>query len=136
MQLLTHFIGTCNGLGSLVFHYLDDFIIIGAPLSPQCEHSLAILDEICAALDIPMAAHKREGPTTCIVILGIEVSCASQLTSSAGYVPFYTNGAIRQLVLAKNSNPSLASSIILAKWSSTDAYDKVHSSGSMPSLML
>ena len=44
----------------LVFHYLDDFIIAGAPYSPQCAHSLAILDKVCSALRIPMAAHKRE----------------------------------------------------------------------------
>ena len=57
----------------IVFHYLDDFIIVGSPHSPQCAHSLAILDEAIAMLHIPMAAHKREGPTTCLVILGIEI---------------------------------------------------------------
>ena len=57
----------------IVFHYLDDFIIVGPPHSPQCAHSLAILDGAFAMLHIPMAAHKREGPTTCLVILGIEI---------------------------------------------------------------
>lgn len=57
----------------IVFHYLDDFIIVGPPHSPQCAHSLAILDGALAMLHIPMAAHKREGPATCLVILGIEI---------------------------------------------------------------
>ena len=57
----------------LVFHYLDDFVILGPPHSPQCAHSLAILDEVCSTLHIPMAPHKREGPTTCLVVLGIEI---------------------------------------------------------------
>ena len=57
----------------LVYHYLDDFIIIGPPHSPQCAHSLTILDKVCTVLRIPMAAHKREGPTTCLVILGIQI---------------------------------------------------------------
>ena len=48
----------------LVFHYLDDFIIVGPPHSLQCAHSLAILDGVFATLHIPMAAHKSEGPTT------------------------------------------------------------------------
>ena len=56
-----------------LFHYLDDFVIVGDPHSSQCADSLAILDRECAYLNIPMAAHKREGPTTCLVILGIEV---------------------------------------------------------------
>ena len=57
----------------LVFHYLDDFIIVGPPHSLQCAHSLAILDGVFITLHIPMAAHKREGPTTCLVILSIEI---------------------------------------------------------------
>ena len=57
----------------LVFHYLDDFIVAGAPHSPQCTRSLVILDKVRSALRIPMAAHKREGPATCLIILGIEI---------------------------------------------------------------
>lgn len=57
----------------LVFHYLDDFITVGIPHSPQCAGSLAILDGVCDTLRIPMTAHKREGPATCLIILGIKV---------------------------------------------------------------
>ena len=56
----------------LLYHYLDDFVIIGPPAATQCAESLAILDRECAKLKVPMAAHKREGPATCLVVLGIE----------------------------------------------------------------
>ena len=54
----------------LVCHYLDDFVIIGPPHSPQCAESLAILNQECE-MCIHMAAHKREGPSTCLPVLGI-----------------------------------------------------------------
>ena len=57
----------------LVCHYPDDFVIIGPPHSPQCAESLAILDQECEMLCIPMAAHKHEGPSTCLPVLGIVI---------------------------------------------------------------
>ena len=54
-------------------HYLDDFIIVSLPASPQCQQCLDILDRVCRALGVQIAVHKREGPTTCIIFLGIEV---------------------------------------------------------------
>ena len=56
-----------------MFHYLNDFVIVGPPLSDQCAQSLMKLDLVCSYLRIPMAAHKREGPATCLIILGIEI---------------------------------------------------------------
>lgn len=56
-----------------VFHYLDDFIVIGAPQSPECEWAMRVLDEACAFLGMPIAEHKRDGPSTCLTFLGIEV---------------------------------------------------------------
>ena len=56
-----------------LYHYLDDFIIVGHPWSLQCAHSLAILDRECDTLSVPMAPHKREGPTTCLPVLGIVI---------------------------------------------------------------
>ena len=43
-------------------HYLDDFIIIAPPASPQCGESLAILDRKCQTLGVPIADHKRDAP--------------------------------------------------------------------------
>ena len=56
-----------------IFHYLDDFIVIGPPDSSECALALLTLDRTCAELGIPIAEHKREGPVTCLTFLGIEV---------------------------------------------------------------
>ena len=61
----------------LIDHYLDDFVIIGPPLSSQCTDSLAILDRECDTLGVPLAPHKREGPTTCLPVLGIVIDTAA-----------------------------------------------------------
>lgn len=50
-------------------HYLDDFIIVAPPQSSECHHALDILD--------PLAAHKRDGPTTCLIFLGIQIDTVS-----------------------------------------------------------
>ena len=57
----------------LTFHYLDDFIVIGAPMTKECANSLQILLDTCAELGIPVAAHKCTDPTTCLVFLGIQI---------------------------------------------------------------
>ena len=63
-----------------VFHYLDDFLVLGPPGSQECARALATLDHACAQLGVPIAAHKREGPSTCLTFLGIEVdTVAGQL---------------------------------------------------------
>ena len=38
-----------------IFHYLDDFIVIGPPDSPICASAMETLDRSCAALGIPIA---------------------------------------------------------------------------------
>jgi hypothetical protein len=63
-----------------IFHYLDDFIILGRPESSQCTEALATLNHSCWALGVPVAEHKRAGPATCLTFLGIEVDTeAAQL---------------------------------------------------------
>ena len=57
----------------LLRHYLDDFIIIAPPHSTECQQSLDILDKVCESLGVPLAEHKRDGPTTCLTFLGIEI---------------------------------------------------------------
>ena len=58
---------------SCVFHYLDEFLIIGMPSSSQCEEQLKILLAVFERLDIPVAMEKLEGPTTVLIFLGIEM---------------------------------------------------------------
>ncbi len=64
----------------LLRHYLDDFIILGHPGSPQCQEPLDILDQESRTLCVPLAAHKCDGSTTCLVFLGIGIdTVAGQL---------------------------------------------------------
>ena len=56
-----------------VFHYLDDFIMVGPPGSPQCSTSLDTALAVCSDLGVPVAPHKIERPTTCLTFLGIEI---------------------------------------------------------------
>ena len=60
----------------LIYHYLHYFVIIGPLCSPQCAHLLAILDQECSTLSVPMTSHKQEGPITCLPVLGIVVDTA------------------------------------------------------------
>ena len=45
-----------------VSHYLDDFIFIGAAGTSECQRNLQLVLEACAALGVPLAMHKVEGP--------------------------------------------------------------------------
>ena len=60
-----------------VFHYLDDFIVIGPPHSPECAGALAAIDRACSQLGVPITEH--DGPTTCLTLLGIEVDSQLRL---------------------------------------------------------
>jgi hypothetical protein len=55
----------------VIRHYLDDYIIVAPPDEQICQEYLEILDSICQILGVPMAVHKREGPSAVIVFLGI-----------------------------------------------------------------
>lgn len=56
-----------------LYHYLDDYIMLAPPGSSLCHAWINILDGECERLGVPIAAHKRDGPTTCLVFLGILV---------------------------------------------------------------
>ena len=56
-----------------IAHCLDDFIVIGPPRSSECADALATLDDVCSRLGIPLAQYKRDGPTTSLTFLGVEV---------------------------------------------------------------
>ena len=56
-----------------IHHYLGDFINLGAPGSDQCQAHFQSLEELCQTLCVPLAAHKHQGPTTCLTFLEIEV---------------------------------------------------------------
>ena len=56
-----------------IAHYLDDFIILGESKSKECAQQLLILTHICGVLGVPLADEKREGPTSKMEVLGIEL---------------------------------------------------------------
>ena len=58
---------------SYLDHFLDDFLTAGAPESNECDRNLFLLMHVCAILGLPLAIEKRDGPTTCLVFLGIEI---------------------------------------------------------------
>lgn len=61
-----------------VFHYLDDFVIVGRPGSEQCGQCLHHLQSICADMGIPLAHEKQAGPSTTIEFLGIVIDTVQQ----------------------------------------------------------
>ena len=56
---------------SYSIHYLDDFLTMGPPASPTCQHNLETFIQVCNDLGVPLALEKVEGPTTCLTFLGI-----------------------------------------------------------------
>ncbi len=52
-------------------HYLDDFLLLGAPDTEEGATVLSIALEVFRSLGIPVATHKTEGPATLITFLGI-----------------------------------------------------------------
>ena len=58
----------------VVLHYHDDFLLIGAPSSQECDRVLSILLHLFCYLGLPAAQDKLAGPTTCTLLdfLGLE----------------------------------------------------------------
>ena len=56
-----------------VGHYLDDFITVGPPDSPECQHNLNTMLALCQRLGDPSAPSKCAGPATKMVFLGFEL---------------------------------------------------------------
>jgi hypothetical protein len=56
-----------------IIHYLDDFLIIGAPASEECHKALVCVRSLFEKLGLPLAIEKVEGPATRIVFLGFEL---------------------------------------------------------------
>jgi len=56
-----------------LFHYLDDFLCLGAPGSDECLRALCTLIGVCEELNIPLAEEKKVGAAVCLDFVGIEV---------------------------------------------------------------
>lgn len=57
-----------------LFHYLDDFLVMGPAASDICKHSLELLVEECSNLGVPLSPEKMEGPSSVLTFLGIEIN--------------------------------------------------------------
>ena len=63
---------------SMIYHYLNDFAVLGPPSSEECGINLQKLKVVCGNLGIPLAAEKQAGPSTCIEFLGIIIDTVKQ----------------------------------------------------------
>jgi len=61
-----------------IYHYLDDFAIVGQPESERCGQWLNQLQSVCNDLGVPLAPEKQAGPTTSIEFLGIIIDTVRQ----------------------------------------------------------
>lgn len=58
---------------SHIFHYIDDFVILGPPNSARCQRDLDVLIQTCDHLGVLIASEKTEGPASSLTVLGIEI---------------------------------------------------------------
>ena len=61
-----------TGVGFII-HYLDDFLVAGAPGSSECAAALSTMRDVFQRLGFPIAVEKLEGPTPCLEFLGFEL---------------------------------------------------------------
>ena len=63
--------------GHFVIHYLDDYLVIWAPGSPECTDALATLLGMFDRLGLPVAQDKLEGPVHVLTFLGFELDSSA-----------------------------------------------------------
>ena len=54
-------------------HYLDDFLVVGAPDSDECRVALEVSLSLCDCMGFPIAPHKMEGPSSRLTFLGVQI---------------------------------------------------------------
>ena len=64
---------------SALLHYLDDFITAGPPDTNLCAENLATSIAVCRSLGLPLHPDKCIGPSTRLVVLGIELDSVAQV---------------------------------------------------------
>ena len=61
-----------------IYHYLDDFIVLGSPSTEECGAYLSTLQQVCQELGVPLAPEKQDGPAEVLTFLGIEIDTIRQ----------------------------------------------------------
>ena len=69
----------CREGASSIMHYLDDFLVVGAPNSSECVATLTTLLRVFDRLGLPVALEKLEGPLSCLVFLGFELDSEARV---------------------------------------------------------
>ena len=62
----------------LIYHYLDDYVVLGSPGTEECGNYLFILQRVCHELGVPLAPEKQDGPAEVLTFLGIEINTIRQ----------------------------------------------------------
>lgn len=62
-----------------LLHYLDDYLTLAPPSSPECVENVALARGVFSRLGLPLHPTKCEGPSTVLVFLGIELDSVSQI---------------------------------------------------------
>ena len=57
-----------------ILHNLDDYFTLGPAGTPTCSKSVNVIQQASRDLGLPLAPDKCEGPTTCLIFLGIELN--------------------------------------------------------------
>ena len=61
-----------------IYHYLDDFIVLGSHGTEECGAYLSILQRVRQDLGVPLAPEKQDGPAEVLTFLGIEIDTIRQ----------------------------------------------------------
>ena len=62
-------------------HYLDNFLVAGAPDTVECRLALEASLSLCNRLGFPVAPHKVEGPSSCLAFLRILIDTVEDTLS-------------------------------------------------------
>ena len=102
-------------------HYLDDFLLLGPPCGEECGTVLSTRLQLCQSLDVQVAPHQMECPSTVINVLGIQLDTENmiirlpreKLTWLVGLIRKWRGQGIR-CVKKGSCSPSLGSSNVPA----------------------
>ena len=64
-----------------LMHYLDDYFTVGPPNSSLCANNVRTIVHVAPNVGIPLAPEKLQGPSTCLVFLGIMIDTTCMETS-------------------------------------------------------
>ena len=103
-------------------HYLDDFIVVTPPGSPEGQKCLTILDQVCSALGVPiLPSTSGMAPPLVWCSLALKLTpprscCAFQQTSSNDYRLYWKSGVTGSPAPARSWSHSLVFSTMRARW--------------------